>query len=132
MQSKYLALGNIIIYMCKDWQESWGGHLGLWSHDAKKNKPKDCIQKIAPIFNRAVLFDTTCNSWHGLPEELKCPDGVYRKSLAVYYLSTPRKDISTRGKALFAPYKDQSTDKDILDLIKKRSNIKTAQDVYKK
>ncbi len=123
---------NIIIYMCKDWQESWGGELGLWSHDAKKNKPKECIHKIVPIFNRAVIFDTTQNSWHGLPEELRCPDGIYRKSLAVYYLSELRKNTSKRGKALFAPYKDQKNDPEIIELIKKRSNVNSAKDVYKK
>jgi Rps23 Pro-64 3,4-dihydroxylase Tpa1-like proline 4-hydroxylase len=123
---------NIIIYLCKDWQESWGGELGLWSHDEKNNAPKDCIHKISPIFNRAVIFDTTKNSWHGLPEELKCPDNVYRKSLAIYYLSNPRKEASKRGKALFAPYKDQVNDPKILELIQKRSNIYSAKDVYKK
>ena len=123
---------NIIIYLCKDWQESWGGHLGLWSHDEQNQKPKDCIQKISPIFNRAVIFDTTQNSWHGLPEKIKCPEGVYRKSIAVYYLSKPRKNASTRGKALFAPYGNQAENQEILELIKKRSQVSSAQDVYNK
>ena len=25
------------------------------------------------VFNRAILFDTTQNSWHGLPQPLSCP-----------------------------------------------------------
>jgi Rps23 Pro-64 3,4-dihydroxylase Tpa1-like proline 4-hydroxylase len=110
---------NIIIYLCKDWQENWGGQLGLWSHDKKNQKPKECIHKISPIFNRAVIFDTTQNSWYGLPEEIKCPEGAYRKSLAIYYLSQPRKEASKRGKALFAPYQEQEEDQEILELIKK-------------
>ena len=123
---------NIIIYLCKNWQEDWGGQLGIWSHDHQNNKPKECIHKISPIFNRAVIFDTSQNSWHGLPEEIKCPNNIYRKSLAIYYLSKPRTNASNRSRALFAPYKDQENNEAILDLIKKRSQISTAKDVYVK
>ena len=122
---------NIIVYLCKNWEESWGGQLGLWSHNKNNNRPKECVHKISPTFNRAVIFDTTQNSWHGLPEELKCPEHVYRKSIAIYYLSKPRKQVSKRGKALFAPYGKQAENKAILDLIKKRSQVSSAQDVYK-
>lgn len=123
---------NIIIYLCKNWQEDCGGQLRIWSHDHQNNKPKECIHKISPIFNRAVIFDTSQNSWHGLPEEIKCPNNIYRKSLAIYYLSKPRSNASNRSKALFAPYKDQENNEAILDLIKKRSQISTAKDVYVK
>ena len=76
------------------------------------------------------FFDTTCNSWHGLPDPLLCPEGQCRKSIAVYYLQNPRKDVSKRGKALFAPSKDQEGNKEILELIKKRSDINQASAVY--
>lgn len=59
---------NLIVYLCMDWRDSYGGHLELWSSDASNKSPKSCINKISPKFNRAVIFDTTQNSWHGMPE----------------------------------------------------------------
>src|SRR5262249_20850400 len=50
-----------------------------------------CVQKISPVLNRAVIFDTTGGSagaaFHGHPEPLACPDGVTRKSIALYYFT---------------------------------------------
>tara|TARA_Y100000748_G_scaffold254365_2_gene220319 strand:- start:415 stop:1191 length:777 start_codon:yes stop_codon:yes gene_type:complete len=120
---------NIIIYLNSSWKPKWGGNLGLWSNESEK-KPGNLVKEIEPKFNRAVLFDTTQNSWHGLPNPLKCPKNQYRKSLAVYYLCDPPRKVSKRGKALFAPTPDQEGDKSILKLIKTRSNIKTASKVY--
>jgi len=112
---------NLIIYLTKDWKSDYGGKLELWSHDNEKNLPKECKATIDCTFNRAVLFDTTQNSWHGVPEKLKSPKNVYRKSLNIYYLTEPRKDISNRDRALFAPYLNQQNDQEILELIKSRS-----------
>lgn len=71
---------NILIYLNKDWQESWGGHLELWSNDGKK-----CVKSIAPLFNRMALFSTGEHSYHGHPHSLQTPRGVTRKSIALYY-----------------------------------------------
>jgi hypothetical protein len=101
---------NLIVYLTEGWQPEWGGALELWSHDADRQAPKQCEAAIDCLFNRAVLFDTTMNSWHGLPEQLRCPDGVIRRSLAVYYLTPPRASASDRGKALFAPFGEQAND----------------------
>jgi hypothetical protein len=38
--------------------------------------------------------------------------------------------MPSRKKALFAPYKEQISDTRILDLIKKRSEIESATEVY--
>jgi Rps23 Pro-64 3,4-dihydroxylase Tpa1-like proline 4-hydroxylase len=123
---------NIIIYIADDWEDSWGGGLGLYTHDEHNFAPKDLVKTVMPKFNRAVIFDTTCNSWHGLPEKITCPEGKARKSLAIYYLSEPRDSSSKRGKALFAPHKEQKHDKSILELIKKRSQVSSAKSTYKK
>ena len=80
---------NIIIYMSSDLKEEHGGHLGLWSHDAANNAPLNLIKVVQPKYNRAVIFDTTQNSWHGMCRPLVQPEGIYRKSLAVYYLTAP-------------------------------------------
>jgi len=122
---------NLIVYITPDWQTNWGGGLEFWSHDSETNQPKECITVIENRFNRAVFFDTTQHSWHGLPENLNCPQGVMRQSLAIYYLTDPGKNIDTRSKALYAPYKDQKNDPDIIKLIEMRSQLSTASKVYR-
>ena len=121
---------NILIYVTPDWQDDWGGFLGFWEQDDSKSGPGKLVKNIAPIFNRAVIFDTTQNSWHGLPDPINCPNSVTRNSLAVYYLCNPRKSALERGKALFAPTKEQENDAEILSLIEKRSLVDSAPDVY--
>ena len=74
---------NLILYLEEDYDPAWGGSLQFWSHDEKTKKPKDKIREVEPIFNRAVLFDTTQNSWHGFPEPIHPPAGKMRKSFAV-------------------------------------------------
>jgi len=67
-------------------------------------------------FNRAVIFDTTQNSWHGLPDEIKAPSNILRKSLNIYYLTEPREGISSRERALFSAHKDQKNDDILINL----------------
>jgi Rps23 Pro-64 3,4-dihydroxylase Tpa1-like proline 4-hydroxylase len=71
---------NVLLYLNKDWKEEYGGHLELWSDNMKI-----CHDKIAPLFNRCVIFTTSENSHHGHPDPLMCPEGMTRKSLAWYY-----------------------------------------------
>jgi len=120
---------NIIIYLNSSWDSSWGGGLGLWAGD--KNAPRQLVEVIEPKFNRAAIFDTTLNSWHGLPHPLECPEDQFRKSMAVYYLTSPPENVDSRGKALFAPTDSQKNDKDVLELIKKRSSFLSAESVWK-
>lgn len=76
---------NLIVYCTEGWQEEWGGHFELW--DRACTRP---VKKIAPLWNRAVLFETSAHSFHGHSEPLNCPADVRRKSVAVYYWSEPR------------------------------------------
>ena len=71
---------NVLIYLNTEWDEAWGGHLELWQADGKT-----CAKRIAPLFNRAVIFDTSNQSYHGHPHPLNCPEGQSRRSLALYY-----------------------------------------------
>ena len=121
---------NIIIYLNPDWNQKWGGNLGLWDNKSDK-APGKLITSIPPLFNQAVIFDTTHNSWHGLPEPITCPQSQYRKSLAVYYLCEPEKGADVRGRALFAPTQQQENNPEVLDLIKKRSEVNTSSGTYK-
>lgn len=76
---------NLLLYLNADWHEEWGGYLELWDTDMQK-----CRQRIAPTGNRCVIFSTTGNSYHGMPEPLACPEGMTRRSLALYYYSNGR------------------------------------------
>jgi len=71
---------NLILYLNPEWQSSWGGELEFWEQDMKR-----CIVSYAPLLNHAVIFATDRNSLHGFPEPLRCPQGISRKSLALYY-----------------------------------------------
>ncbi len=71
---------NLLIYFNEDWDQAWGGDLELWSEDMAS-----CRQKIAPAAGRCVIFSTTSTSFHGHPHPLLCPEGVTRKSVALYY-----------------------------------------------
>ena len=53
---------------------------------------KECRQRILPILNRCVVFNTTSNSYHGHPDPLTCPEGITRNSIALYYYTNGRDD----------------------------------------
>tara|TARA_B100001287_G_C22676576_1_gene528019 strand:- start:1198 stop:1995 length:798 start_codon:yes stop_codon:yes gene_type:complete len=123
---------NLIVYLNSNWKDEWGGALGLWDQDPNdKSICGELIKRIPTLYNRGVFFDTV-DSWHGLPEPLTCPENEYRKSIAVYYLTTPTELHSDRGKALFSPTDDQKGDDKIKKLIKERSSVQTANKVYNK
>jgi Rps23 Pro-64 3,4-dihydroxylase Tpa1-like proline 4-hydroxylase len=76
---------NAILYLNKDWKPEYNGDLELWDKDMTK-----CEAKIAPLFNRLAIFNVTDFNLHGVPEELKCPEGMTRRSIALYYFTTDR------------------------------------------
>lgn len=112
---------NLIVYLSETWNTQWGGNLEFWSHDMSSNKPLEKKQTIECKYNRAVIFDTSQNAWHGFPDPIQCPDTEYRKSLAMYYLCNPNSNIQARKRALYAPTPEQQSDQGILDLIIERS-----------
>lgn len=83
---------NVLVYMNKDWKDEYEGHLELW--DLAKGK-KERIAKIAPTFNRCVIFETNEVSYHGHPKHLKTPSGISRKSIATYYYTDTRPEAET-------------------------------------
>jgi len=74
---------NLLVYLNSSWQEAWGGQLELWTADCRTK-----AKSIGPVFNRAVIFDTSNKSYHGHPHPLACPEGESRKSIALYYYTT--------------------------------------------
>jgi len=92
---------NALVYLNRDWKDEYGGHLELWDRDMT-----ECRARIAPVFNRMVVFSTTDWTFHGHPDPLTCPPGMTRKSIALYYFSVDRPRGETkRGKesTLFVP-----------------------------
>jgi 2OG-Fe(II) oxygenase superfamily len=71
---------NLILYLNPGWEEQWGGALELWDREMR-----NCIVKVPPLFNDALIFRTDEISYHGFPDPLRCPEGESRKSLALYY-----------------------------------------------
>ena len=123
---------NILIYLTPDWGQSWGGKIGFWSASVDGKKPDKLEKSIEPKFNRAVIFNTSQNSWHGLPEPITCPEGKFRRSLAAYYLTDSDLETPANQRAVFAPTEAQKDDPEILDLIEKRASVTASKDVYKK
>ncbi|MCW3076487.1 MAG: hypothetical protein JWO32_1096 [Bacteroidetes bacterium] len=78
---------NVLIYLNKDWKSEWNGQLELWDTGMTKK-----VQSVLPEFNRMVIFSTTSNSYHGHPTVLKTPEGVSRRSIALYYYTNGRPD----------------------------------------
>ena len=73
----------------------------MWSHNDEKKKPLEKIKEIEPLFNRAILFDTTQHSWHGFPEPINPPHGKMRKSFAVYYMTDITETAEERYRARY-------------------------------
>ena len=71
---------NLLIYLNKDWPDEFGGALELWDRGMKA-----CERKVAPVFGRAVIFNTDLDSFHGHPDPLACPPDRSRRSIATYY-----------------------------------------------
>jgi hypothetical protein len=76
---------NLILYLNENWREEYGGHFEIWDRKVRR-----CEHRIAPLVNRCVLFATSSYSFHGHPEPLACPEGMTRKSVALYYYSNGR------------------------------------------
>ncbi len=121
---------NIIMYLSSSLKEENGGHLGLWDSNPEKCEPNNLIAEVFPKFNSAVAFDTTQNSWHGMSRTLTECDGVYRKSLAIYYLTDPKSSDDARERALFAPREEQKDNEEIKKLIETRADSKKFHTVY--
>ena len=87
---------NLIIYVSKNWEGRYGGAMELWDRSMSEK-----VKSISPNFNRAVIFDVGGDSFHGVPDAIKCPSGITRRSLNVYYYTELREDVIPRYRAQF-------------------------------
>lgn len=76
---------NIIYFANAHWESEWNGNLELWDRKAQRKRVE-----VEPRFNRAVIFDTSSTSFHGMPVPLECPQSVRRNTLAVYLYEIDR------------------------------------------
>ncbi len=88
---------NLLLYMNKDWKPEYEGYLELW--DWVENKRQ--LERVAPIFNRAVMFETNEVSYHGHPRPLATPQNTTRKSLALYYYTSERDVVAPEHNTLY-------------------------------
>lgn len=83
---------NLLIYLNPDWEESYGGQLELWDRQMSR-----CVQKVAPIMNRALIFRTDSDAFHGHPTPMTCPEDFARRSIALYYFTDEAKSFRVRS-----------------------------------
>ncbi|MFA6277759.1 MAG: 2OG-Fe(II) oxygenase [Pedobacter sp.] len=99
---------NLLVYLNKDWEESYGGFFELWDKSMVSAQ-----RKLLPIFNRVAIFSTTDFSYHGHPDPLTCPPDRSRKSIALYYYTNgrPANELNDDGHStLFVGRKGKSND----------------------
>ena len=89
---------NVFLYLNEDWDDEWGGHLELWNENMT-----EVVTRIAPLFNRLVIFTPSETSWHGHPDPLKCPEHYSRKSIALYYYTVEDYEVREPRVTDFRP-----------------------------
>ncbi|MDR6304502.1 Rps23 Pro-64 3,4-dihydroxylase Tpa1-like proline 4-hydroxylase [Nitrobacter vulgaris] len=71
---------NLLVYLNRDWPDSYGGSLELWPTDMSA-----IGRRVFPRFNTMVLWETHGGTLHGLPDPVRCPPNRMRLSVASYY-----------------------------------------------
>ncbi|RAP27107.1 proline hydroxylase [Candidatus Marinamargulisbacteria bacterium SCGC AG-333-B06] len=122
---------NALIYLNRDWDESYGGWFELWHGEFKNNKHVlyECKEKVLPIFNRFVVFSTSEKSYHGHPDQLTCPPDRVRQSVATYYYTNGRpkhEDVDAHSTTFIARPGD---DPELDDLRDKRNKGRLSSNV---
>ena len=106
---------NVLIYLNKDWTDDYGGQLELWDTGMVRR-----VHSYVPLFNRCVIFSTTSNSNHGNPTPVHHPNGVSRRSIALYYY-TATWDGAKRGHTTQFRVRPNSGDR--VDITVKRREL---------
>ena len=103
---------NLLIYMNKDWLPEYGGDLEMW--DANMTK---CEKKVAPLFNRVVIFETSEISYHGY-SKITVPEHINRKSIYSYFYTDIREGAVSYHDTVFKAKPEDSTAKKVGTTVK--------------
>ncbi len=113
---------NMLIYMNKDWQGSYGGDLEMWNADMSQ-----CEKKVAPHFNRCVIFETNEISYHGY-SKVSIPEDMTRKSIYTYFYTDLRDGAASYHDTVFRSKPEDSAAKKIGTSVKENlKNFTKAQ-----
>ncbi|WP_347259449.1 2OG-Fe(II) oxygenase [Rudaea sp.] len=82
---------NLLVYLTPDWRPEYAGELELWDTGGTR-----LVRRVEPVFNRAVLFATRSDTFHGHPQPWAAPAGVHRQSIALYYYTSERPEAEKR------------------------------------
>jgi Rps23 Pro-64 3,4-dihydroxylase Tpa1-like proline 4-hydroxylase len=129
---KQITLG---IYLSYNWHEEYGCELEIWKGDnAGNDNPKlyECVKKIAPIFNRLILFTNDDYSWHGNPNPVKSNNNNSKRIfITISYLSENMNYNNKKQKAYFIARPDDpiNVEKDKLRLL--RADSDKYKEIYK-
>ena len=121
----------MIVFLNKSWPADYGGELELWNHEGT-----ECVEAIAPVFNRTVIFEVGDPNFHGVPAPLKCPDDRLRQSFLVYFHTVGASEASNRRPhtSIFAPgfyRKKKSRLENITALVAPPILIKASKKLYR-
>jgi len=81
---------NLLVYLNKEWDPAWGGCIDL--HSNPRRPQEDKVTGFAPLFNRAVMFETNEVSWHGF-QMIRLPADkahLSRKCISIYLYTLER------------------------------------------
>ncbi len=88
---------NLLLYINPHWDNEWGGSLELWNSDMSG------AERVVDIkSNRCVIFNID-GAPHGHPSELKSPNDISRRSIAMYYYSKEEPKFSKIKRAHWEP-----------------------------
>ena len=95
---------NVLLYLNEHWESEWGGQIELWSRDMTSK-----IRSYDPLMGRMVVFSTDSDSFHGHPDPMSLPDGLTRKSIALYYYTSPTSEqqLMDSHTTLYRPRPDE-------------------------
>lgn len=110
---------NLLIFFNKNWQDAWAGHTELWNEDMS-----ECVKKVRPDYNRALIFMTTGKSYHGYGK-INPPEEVTRKSFYTYfYTNVPGEQDGNYHDTIFKTRPEEGSIKKIKTTLKE--NLKNS------
>lgn len=97
-QPRWLRRVNLLLYFNEAWKDEYNGHLVLGDPD----RSTDAV-RITPLLNRCVVFTTTRETLHGVPDRIACPPGMARKVLMLQYYTEERQPPAFETSVYRAP-----------------------------